>query len=250
MQWKCGASDGQVVAGGNGRGNKMNQFSRLIDVIVDKERNNLLICDLDNRRVMRWPLRNGTSGQTIISNIDCSKLIMDNNGYLYVSDYQKHEVRRWKVGDTNGTLVAGGNGKGDHLNQLNNPTFIFIDDDHSVYVSDYDNHRVMKWMKDEKAGIVVAGGHGEGNNLTQLSGPQGLIVDHLGAVYVADCCNHRIMRWCQGARQGDIVVGGNGEGEKANQLRYPFGLSSDREGNLYIADRDNHRIQKFHIDGS
>jgi sugar lactone lactonase YvrE len=250
VQWKCGASDGQVVAGGNGRGNKMNQFSRLIDVIVDKERNNLLICDLDNRRVMRWPLRNGTSGQTIISNIDCSKLIMDNNGYLYVSDYQKHEVRRWKVGDTNGTLVAGGNGKGDHLNQLNNPTFIFIDDDHSVYVSDYDNHRVMKWMKDEKAGIVVAGGHGEGNNLTQLSGPQGLIVDHLGAVYVADCCNHRIMRWCQGARQGDIVVGGNGEGEKANQLRYPFGLSSDREGNLYIADRDNHRIQKFHIDGS
>ena len=50
---------------------------------------------------------------------------MDQDGYLYVSDKEKHEVRRWKIGDIYGTLVAGGNGAGDHLNQLNCPTDIF-----------------------------------------------------------------------------------------------------------------------------
>ena len=33
-------------------------------------------------------------------------------------------------------VVAGGNGKGNHLNQLNCPTYIFVDQNHSVYVSD------------------------------------------------------------------------------------------------------------------
>ena len=122
----------------------MNQLNCPVDVIVDKERNNLIICDKDNRRVMRWPRRNGTNGQIIISNVDCEGLAMDNNGDFYVSDGKKHEVRRWTMNDTCGTLVAGGNGKGDRLDQLNLSTKIFVDEDHSVYVSDFYNHRVMK----------------------------------------------------------------------------------------------------------
>ena len=74
---------------------------------------------------------------------------------LYVSDWMKDEVRRWKIGDKEGTIVAGGNGKGNNLNQLNVPTYIFVDQDYSVYVSDwFSNHRVMKWMKGAKEGIV------------------------------------------------------------------------------------------------
>ncbi len=49
MQWKCDATKGKVVAGGNGEGNKTNQLSHPADVVVDKERNNLFICDLNNR---------------------------------------------------------------------------------------------------------------------------------------------------------------------------------------------------------
>ena len=69
-------------------------------------------------------------------------------------------------------VVAGGNGQGNQLNQLNGPTYIFVDDDLSLYVSDCGNHRVMKWVKDAKEGVVVAGGNGQGNSLTQLSLPQ------------------------------------------------------------------------------
>ena len=116
-------------------------------VIVDKETDSLIICDYRNRRVVQWPHQNGQSGEIIISNIDCWDLIMDNHRYLYVSDYKKHEVRRWKMGEKDGTVVAGGNVPGDRLNQLNGPYYIFIDDDQSVYVSDFWNNRVMKWGK-------------------------------------------------------------------------------------------------------
>ena len=93
---------------------------------------------------------------------------MDDEGSLYVSDWEKDEVRRYGQGDVMGTVVAGGNGKGDRLNQLNCPRHIFVDGDHSVYVSDRENHRVMKWMKNTKEGIVVAGGQGKGNSVKQL----------------------------------------------------------------------------------
>jgi sugar lactone lactonase YvrE len=250
VEWKYGAINGLVVAGGNQRGNNANQLDYPRDVVIDKNTNTLLICDRDNRRVMQWPLRNGTSGNTIISGIDCGRLAMGDNGYLYISDYKKHEVRRWKVGDTNGVLVAGGNRQGNDLNQLNGPTFLFVDENQSVYVSDTKNHRIMKWMKDTKEGIVVAGGQGQGNSFAQLSEPTGVIVDHLGAVYVADYNNHRIMRWYKGATEGTVVVGGNREEEQANKCNNPGDVSFDREGNLYVVDCDNHRVQRFDLDRS
>ncbi|CAF4729671.1 unnamed protein product, partial [Rotaria socialis] len=91
----------------------------------------------------------------------------DDQRYLYVSDVGKHEVRRYQLGEKNGTLVAGGNGEGNGLNQLNYPTYIFVDRDHSVYVSDNNNHRVMKWVEGAKEGIVLAGGQGKVNALPQ-----------------------------------------------------------------------------------
>ena len=60
---------------------------------------------------------------------------MDKDGSIYVTDCVKHEVRRWKRGDQNGTLVAGGRGEGDNLNQLSCPTYAFIDEDYSLYVT-------------------------------------------------------------------------------------------------------------------
>ncbi|CAF4491841.1 unnamed protein product, partial [Rotaria magnacalcarata] len=80
-------------------------------------------------------------------------------------------------GESQGTVVAGGNGRGNRFDQLSYPRYVFVDRDHSVYVSDCGNHRVMKWMKGKKEGIIVAGGQGQGNGLTQLSNPLGVVVD-------------------------------------------------------------------------
>ncbi|CAF1438742.1 unnamed protein product [Rotaria sp. Silwood1] len=247
VEWISGATNEKVVAGGNGEGNGAHQLKFPRDVIIDKDSDSLIISDWGNKRVTQWPRRNGTRGETIISNITCGGLTKDDNGFLYVVDEGKYEVRRYKIGDTQGTVVAGGNGKGNRLDQLSKPRYVFIDRDHSVYVSDRDNHRVMKWEEGAKQGIVVAGGQGEENSLTQLSRPYGVVVDQLGTVYVADFGNHRIMRWPKGVTQGSVIIGGNGKGAQSNQLAYPIGLSFDRHGNLYVVDHLNARVQKFNI---
>ena len=132
VEWKSGATSGQVVAGENEEGSGAHQLSNPFYVIVDKERDSLIICDNSNRRVVRWPRRNGTSGETIISNIACVGLTMDENGSLYVVDNGKAEVRRYRRGESQGTVVAGGNERGNRLYQLSYPRYVFVDRDHSV----------------------------------------------------------------------------------------------------------------------
>ncbi|CAF1490159.1 unnamed protein product [Adineta steineri] len=245
VEWKQNTTQVQIIAGGNGKGNRMNQLNYPTDVIVDQQNHSIIIADWQNRRVIRWLNQNQ---QILIDNIDCSHLTMDKHGLLYVSDYKNNEVRRWKIGEYNeGTIVAGGNGKGNQLNQLNFPAYIFVDEEQSIYVSDQNNNRVVKWRKDEKVGRIVAGGNGKGEKLNQLSSPQGLIVDDVDQIYVADSGNDRVMRWCEGKEEGEIIVGGNGYGNQSNQLNRPTGLSFDDEGNLYVGDNSNHRIQKFDL---
>ncbi|CAF1105651.1 unnamed protein product [Adineta steineri] len=244
VEWKYNAKEGQIIAGGNGKGNRIDQLNHPTDVVVNHQNHSIIIADRGNRRVIQW--LNQTQ-QILIKNISCYGLAMDKYGFLYVSDTEKNEVRRWKMGEYNneGIVVAGENYTGNQLNLLDYPTFIFVDKDQSVYVSDQNNHRVMKWRKDAKEGIIVAGGNGEGRNLNQLSSPEGVTVDHLGQIYVADFTNHRVIRWCEGKEEGKIVVSGNVIGNQSNQFYSPSGLSFDDKGNLYLADCFNHRIEKF-----
>ncbi|CAF1152781.1 unnamed protein product [Adineta steineri] len=257
VKWKYNAKQGQIIAGGNGQGNRMDQLNLPTNVIVDQQSHSIIIADYWNSRVVQWLNKNQ---QILIDDIHCWGLATDKHGFLYVSDWDKNEVRRWKMGEYNnkGIVVAGGNGKGNELDQFSRPTFIFVDEEQSVYVSDRNNHRVMKWRKDEKEGTVVAGGNGQGENLNQLSSPAGVIVDDLGQIYVADFANDRIMRWYEEKEEGEVIVGRNGKYSgfllptiidkikgRLNQLNRPAGLSFDDEGNLYAAEWWNNRIQKF-----
>ncbi|CAF4263958.1 unnamed protein product [Rotaria socialis] len=244
VEWKSGAAWGRIIAGGNG------QLKNPGDLIVDKARDSIFICDYVHKRVVRSSLRNANTEEAIISGVASFGVTMDQQGFLYVSDSERHEVRRWQVGETQGIIVAGGNGAGSRLDQLNSPRKIFVDHDDSVYVSDVFNDRVMRWPKGAKEGIVVAGGRGRGSLLSQLYFPEGIIVDQFGTLYVADRNNHRIMRWPKGATEGQILVGESGVGSLANQLNTPIGLSFDRHGNLYAADHYNHRVQMFEIQGT
>ncbi|CAF3936703.1 unnamed protein product, partial [Adineta steineri] len=120
VKWKYNAREGQTIAGGNGQGNRTDQLNIPTDVIVDQQNHSIIIADQGNRRVIQWLNQNQ---QILIHNINCSRLAMDKHGFLYVSDFKKNEVRRWKMGEYNneGIVVAGGNGYGYHLNQLSYP---------------------------------------------------------------------------------------------------------------------------------
>ncbi|CAF4236699.1 unnamed protein product, partial [Adineta steineri] len=248
VRWEFGADVGEIVAGGNGAGYAINQLRTPTDVVLDKEKKYLIICDYHNIRVMRWSLQNSQNQQILISGMLCCGLAIDNNGTLYITDGLKHRVSRWQEGDTEGTVVAGGNNEGNHFNQLNLPNFIFVDEYHSVYIADNINDRVMKWMKTAIEGTLVAPGQVAGENPNSLCGPEGVIVDHMGNIYVSNSGSHQITRWSPGAIEGVPVVGEKERGNKSTQFINPGDLSFDREGNLYVVDRINHRIQKFAID--
>jgi sugar lactone lactonase YvrE len=248
MAWSSGAKQGQVVAGGHGEGNGLTQLNWPKDVIVDRSTDTLLICDGSNSRVVRWPRRDGKRGEILLSNIACWGLMIDDRGFLYISDRDKHEVRRFRMdGDLQGRVVVGGKDQGDATNQLNSPQYLFVDRNYSVYVSEKNNHRVMKWVEDAREGLVVAGGHEQGNDAQQLTDPCGVLVDDMGTVYVAERTNHRVMRWVRGADEGSVVVGVHDWGNAANQLNGPVGLSFDRDGHLYVVDQENNRVQKFEL---
>jgi sugar lactone lactonase YvrE len=244
VAWKKGDNEGHVVAGGQGDGNGLHQLNYPTDVLIDKETKSLIICDCGNRRVVRWPLNDGTRGEVLIDNIRCWGSAMDKQGCLYVSDWYKQEVRRYTRGDTKGIVVASWTPA---TTVFGHQHYLFVDEEQSLYVSDFWNHRVMKWLKGARGGIVVAGGNEEGEELTQLHWPKGVRVDDMGTVYVAEAGNNRVTRWLRGETRGIVVVGGNGGGNATNQFCYPMGLSFDRRGNMYVADYWNNRVQQFKL---
>jgi hypothetical protein len=248
MVWKKGDNAVHIVASGRGQGNGLLQLNAPTDILLEKETRSLIICDLGNKRVVRWALNNGTLGEVLVDNISCWGLAMDKQGCLYVSDCGNDEVRRFTRGDTKGIVVASWVSS---RSLCSHQYYIFVDEEQSVYVSDHWNDRVMKWLKGAKEGIVVAGGKGQGKELTQLNCPRGLWVDEMGKVYADEGeNNHRVTRWPKGESRGSVVVGGNGCGNATNQFKRPSEVSFDRRGNMYVVDFDNHRVQRFKLENN
>lgn len=148
-------------------------------------------------RVMRWLLdKPSTVEEVIIPNIYSLGLMMDDEGSLFVSDWERHEVRRYRSRDgEDGVVVAGGNSPGVVFNQLNYPQNIYIDADQSVYVSDRDNHRLTRWLQDAEKSQVIVGGNAQGSQNNQFDELASALFDVHRNIYVADYENHRIQRF-------------------------------------------------------
>ncbi|CAF1155311.1 unnamed protein product [Rotaria sordida] len=248
MKFRRGAIVGKRIAGKNISGYDPDRMCEPSNVIYDTQSKTYIICDNQNHRVLRWPRKSSIFAEELIINKECFGLAIDDEGSLYVSNTERHEVRRYRAGKYYGTVVAGGHGQGSRLKQLNHPTYIFVGPDEAVYVSDSWNDRVVKWDKGAKEGVIVAGGHGKGKDKTQLHHPAGLVVDRWSTIYVADHYNHRVMRWYKNASHGNIIAGNRYlPGNCADKLNGPEGLAFDRYGNLYVADSNNHRVQRFNI---
>ena len=62
-----------------------------MNIIIDKQRDRLLICDICNKRIIQW------SRQRTISNTKSYGLALDNEGHLYVSDTYNHRIQKFHV---------------------------------------------------------------------------------------------------------------------------------------------------------
>ncbi|CAF1527352.1 unnamed protein product [Adineta ricciae] len=66
-----------------------------------------------------------------------------------------YPTARWQQ---NGSIVAGGNGRNNRLDQLSKPYGLYIDNDQTVYIADTSNHRIVSWKLNATIGELVAGG--------------------------------------------------------------------------------------------
>lgn len=72
----------------------------------------------------------------------------------------------------NGIVVAGGNGAGKNLNQLNQPYGIFLDSVKNVLVADYNNYRIIKWVPGSSSGEIIT------DNINNYGGhPTDILID-------------------------------------------------------------------------
>ena len=68
----------------------------------------------------------------------------DNKKTIYIADWGNHRIVEWTGNETNGRIVAGGNGQGNQNNQLYQPTDVIIDrENNSLIIADVGNRRVM-----------------------------------------------------------------------------------------------------------
>ena len=239
VKWSIGTSIGLVVAGGVGKGHFIDQLSSPTDIVVTKNET-MYICDSSNSRVQRW-LPRAVEGETI-SRIVCSGLALDNEESLYVTDILTHRVIKWP-GEQ---VVAGGNGKGAGLDQLNHPEDVFVDEKQTVYVIDKNNNRIMKWAKGAKTGVIEVITKKIGTTTYPFDRPDGIIVDRMGSIYVAHAESSSISRSISYDMKPVMIIGGSGK-DKKKLLNHPVSLAFDRVGNLYVSEQHNHRIQMFTI---
>ncbi|CAF4041590.1 unnamed protein product, partial [Adineta steineri] len=103
------------------------------------------------------------------------------------------KFNKWKQ---NAITVAGGNGEGQELNQLDSPYGIFIDKKTTIFIADNHNDRIVEWNWDAKEGQIIAGGNEQGNQMNQLNGPTSVIVNQQNySLIITDSGNRRVIQW-------------------------------------------------------
>jgi sugar lactone lactonase YvrE len=197
QKWTPGATSGITVAGGNGNGFGANQI-RPSDLKIDSD-GNLIILDRIlgnyNFRIQKWN-KNANSATTLVDFTNNSKFYvtgfyLDDSGDIYLTGdlapgINYAVIRCPKNNPQNWELVAGGNGFGNALNQLNMAVGVRLFQN-NLFISDSRGHSILKWPLGAKSGEVVMGTRGvSGNTIGYLSLPNGIFIDRFGNLYVGD----------------------------------------------------------------
>ena len=211
--------------------------------------------------------------------------LMPTDETLYVSDSGNCRVQRFQFGSRAGVTVAGGNGCGASLNQMDKIWSVYVDTAKNAYVGDFNKDRAMRWPLNATQGSIIANGDGitgvtidqyghfytslslvnvilrnnitvvagtyniSGNTQTLLNYPRGIFFDqNTSSLFVCDTYNYRILQFRMNSSIGITVAGGNGRGNGPHQLNNPGAVwVSSKTGSIYIADTANHRIQRWKI---
>lgn len=170
-------------------------------------------------------------------------------GTLYMSDAGNHRIMRYLSGASSGTVVAGGNGAGTGITQLNNPRGLHYDaSTNRLLIANNLAHNIVRWVIGASSWTLVAGSSSGtvGSTSILLSYPTDVTLDSLGNKYVSDEGNQRIQFFLLGQSNGTTMFGVTGtSGSTSDLFNTPSSVAVDSQFNVYVTDYNNFRVQMF-----
>ena len=214
----------------------------------------LYICDTDNNRIQKW-IQGATSGTTVagtVGNTAGSTAILlqkprdlnfDDNGFMYVIDYENHRVQRFPPNSsagTSGTTVAGTGSPSGSLNALKHPTSIDIDDDFNLYILDAENKRVVQWAPNAAVGTLLITDN-DLNNAQDIL----LATNSSNQVYISYTSKNLINSWMFNTSSSTLFLSLSQVNGSQSTLNSPNGIILDPYGNLYVANSQNDPVVMY-----
>ncbi len=186
-------------------------------------------------------------------------LVVDNNGVVYVADYENHRIRKIEDGVVSTYAGTGNAGDGTGpalLADLHRPRDLCLDDAGNLYFVDLMNNKVKVVTTDGMVELVAGSGiagwaDGTGAD-AQFDIP--VAIDWLspGVLVILDAVNPRLRKVTTTGVVTTIAgsgVAGYVDGplfESAFAL--PQDVCVDNEGRIYVGDRDNNVIRVLTVD--
>ena len=270
---------GNVVGGFADGSATVARFTYPYGVAVDTA-GNVYVADKQNGRIRKVTSAGvvssiaGNSQQSWVDGVGSnasfyfpSKLALDTDGNLIVTDWYNHKIRKVTLSGVVTTLAGNVRGFADGVSTGSIPSFFFpsgiaIDTSGNIIVADQQNHRIRKVTPNGVVTTIAGSGaasfiNGTGSSAT-FNVPYGVAVDNSGNIFVADNYNHSIRKITADGVVTTLAGGGsttpgigggaflNGTGTSAS-FSGPSGVIVDTNGNLFVADTVNNRIRKIVI---
>ncbi|CAF1377683.1 unnamed protein product [Adineta steineri] len=199
---------------------------------------------MSNNNYLKWKLdfsivAGGNGYGTNLNQVSLTRgiYIDDDNQTIYITQYNSDRVVGWKFGEKSGEVVAGGNGPGGDLNQLQDPSDVTVDKKNNLLIiCDQGNKRVVQWSRRNQTDPKIIISKIECNGVT---------IDDNGDIYVSEGENHTVIQLKQGEAQATIVAGGNECGYEPNQLNNPTYICIDEQYSIYVSDHEYGRVTKW-----
>lgn len=217
------AGTGEKGFSGDGGPAAKAKFGGIYSVAFDAGGKNIVLADLDNRRVRKIELASGIV-TTVAGNgekgvpadgadaaksplVDPRAACFDSQGNVYVLERSGHALRvvspDGKIRTVVGSGKAGATGDGGEALKatLNGPKHLCADKEDNIIIADTENHLIRKYLPKERNIIRIAGSGKKGSAgvdgsplAVELNQPHGVYLHPSGELYIVDSSNNRVLK--------------------------------------------------------
>lgn len=217
------AGTGEKGYAGDGGPALKAKFGGIYSVAFDAAGKNIVLADLDNRRVRKIELASGIV-TTVAGNgekgtpadgavaaksplVDPRAACFDSKGNVYVLERSGNALRvvtaDGKIRTVAGTGKVGATGDGGEAIKatLNGPKHLCADKEDNILIADTENHLIRKYIPKEGKIVRIAGSGTKGTAgiggpplEAELHQPHGVFLHPSGELYIVDSSNNRVLK--------------------------------------------------------